>query len=283
MLSVGFCIMKEEKKPFDSALLKYVPKFNGNPFSFVSFIYAFEKNVHDTDAPWFEKLNILKRYLDDDDLKKKLSNSSYDLAFKQLKEHYRLQTQNLDYLNDIYAVEDPENYEDLQTTIYEFRLVCESIEYFSLKKSVSNKLLKTALKMFPSCYVKDYLRRNHLKCITISGLLEYMNDIVENKDNLAQKLEHFGLKTENKKNSFPKRYSDFVEDRDWPGTCRAHLSSEARIRKAQQRNLCLNCLRNNHKTSKCRVKNNCDHCPKRHHTIFCKETSSLKYERWIIL
>lgn len=44
------------------------------------------------------------------------------------------------------------------------------------------------------------------------------------------------------------------------------LSIEARIQKARSLNLCLNCLRNGHKSFKCRM-GGCSHCRKRHNTM----------------
>ena len=276
---LSMSIKKPEIKPFDPALLKSVPKFNGNPFNFVPFIHAFERNVHNTDAPWFEKLNLLNVYFLKDSVKKKLSNSSYDLAFKQLKEHYRLHTENLDYLNDIYAVTDHENFEDLQTTIYEFRLVCESIEYFSLGTSVSNKLLKTALRMFPVHYVDEYLRNNNVKDITIFGLLEFMNNIVEEKGNLAQKWNHFGLKKVDKSTTSSNlRYFDFDNHAQYLTMYLSHLSSESRMKKVRKQRKCLNCLEYNHKAFNCRFGSRCELCPGKHSTMLCKKYSSLKYE-----
>ena len=45
------------------------------------------------------------------------------------------------------------------------------------------------------------------------------------------------------------------------------LSELKRFDLANERDLCKNCLRNDHKTSKCKNQLNCFKCKKRHHTM----------------
>ena len=272
--------MSKEKEKFkvltyDKNYVQFIPKFDGNPFQFEFFITRFEDLVGNTNAPSYTKLFYLEENLTKDFVSK-ISSTSYKLALKKFKDIFRSKTERLSYLKDIDAVEDPKNFEDLKTTIYELQCVNRSIEYFSLNASVEMELLKKVLKMFPTKYVKEYLRNTEYEDITISGFLEYMEDTVEKEESYVRKLEIFDL---NNESSSGQQYSNYVEYNDTGEFYLSHLSPEQRIRKIKKRNLCMNCLKKNHKAFNCRMKNNCEHCPKKHHTLLCEKTQSIKYRK----
>ena len=274
-------------KTFKQSFAILVPKFDGNPFEFVDFIESFECWVHNTDAPQATKFQILLDNLDDEfELKNSLrefSSETYSSALAYFKDHFRTQTSNLSYLDDIDAVEDPENLKDLKTTQMELLFVWRSVNYFSLERILKSKLLKIVMEKFPWKYVEKFIRNNDLPNIKIINFLEYIRVIINKEEELRSKLSLFGLEhLRNRTNgefsegSSDQQYINYLQKYQNRQFFLSHLSPEDRARKIKKRNLCMNCLKKNHKAFKCRNDNNCTKCPRKHHTLLCKETKSIQ-------
>ena len=270
------------RKGFD----KMVPKYDGNPFEFVNFIESFDFWIHNTDAPEWIKLKTLVDCLDDEfSLKnslRKYYSFCYDMALKKFKNHFYFQICSFLYLEDIDAVEDPNNLEDLLTTWREFQLFWKSVKYFSLETSLNHRLIKITAEKFPFEYVEEFMQKNDIQKITMARFLDYIHSIIQKKENLRTKLECFGL--DHLKNrtydeistvSPDMQHTNYLQQYQNRKFFLSHLSTEQRIRKIMKRNLCKNCLKRNHKASNCRMRNNCKHCPKKHHTLLCEETKSI--------
>lgn len=269
--------------------LQHIKPFSGNFVDFPKFFISLQDTLNKVDMTKAMKLEIIREKLDKNSQKflRGLSEEDYDLAIKNLKDHYfdpyRIQHQAVEDFRKVKPITntfDRDQIEDLLIAARNnYRLLVKAnasgfiMETF--KDEIVDKLSSSLLRMVGNAedrsiseiiqLIEDDLqiakqrnkKRNVQQPSTSEKTTLFERRPTENKNGKAMndnKFCHFCLKSSHRT----------IE-------CYKQLSTEEKKKIIKINKLCANCFESGHFADKCSSPRRCRYCNKKHDVMFCNK------------
>uniref|UniRef100_A0A914C7C2 Integrase catalytic domain-containing protein n=1 Tax=Acrobeloides nanus TaxID=290746 RepID=A0A914C7C2_9BILA len=271
-----------------------IKRFNGNYTEWDDFWDWYDVSINKSNLPKVQKLTYLIGCLDGKAAKTiagyAITEENYEIIVDVLKNSYGKRDIIIQaHYSELSAlkpasenVEDVRRlYDDIERITRQLQTKGEDIEHENLMMMVQQKIPQPVL-------MEIYKEKRNNEDWNLTTLKKILLEFITAQEEVARIFNPINAKNKNysstlafstsaaKQQQKPyenKRLAkscEYCHKHEKAIDCRTCGTREARMGLIKEKNLCSNCLRNNHTWGQCKSKARCAHCQKKHHTSICR-------------
>jgi hypothetical protein len=271
-----------------------IKRFNGNHTEWDDFWDWYDVSINKSNLPKVQKLTYLIGCLDGKAAKTiagyAITEENYEIIVDVLKNSYGKRDIIIQaHYSELSALKPAsENVEDLRRLYDDIERITRQLQQKGEDIDHENLMMMVQQKIPQLVLMEIYKEKRNNEDWNLTTLKKILLEFITAQEEVARIFNPINTKNKNYsstltfstsaakqqqkpyENKRPAKTCEYCHKHEKAIDCRTCGTREARMGLIKEKNLCSNCLRNNHTWGQCKSKTRCVHCQKKHHSSICR-------------